>query len=113
MTRMSPLPGVLNNFRPGYFRGHSRFDVQFQKLQNTEMSPAQRKTTVYFDAEVHQALRLRSLETERSLSDLVNEAVQLALGEDFEDLAGFEERAAERNLSFESVVQDLERRGRI
>ena len=77
------------------------------------MAAGQKRTNVYFDAEVHQALRLRSIETERSLSDLVNEAVRLALGEDAEDLSGFEERAAEKNLSFERVVRDLERRGQI
>ena len=77
------------------------------------MSPHQKRTTIYFDAEVHQALRLRSIETGRSLSDLVNEAVRLALGEDAEDIAAFEERLAEKNLSFERVVKDMERRGRI
>ena len=77
------------------------------------MPAVQKRTTVYFDAEVHQALRLQSIETERSLSDLVNEAVRLALGEDAEDLAGFEERADEKNLSFECVVKELERRGQI
>ena len=77
------------------------------------MIPEQKRTTIYFDAEVHQALRLKSIETERSLSELVNEAVRLALGEDAVDLAAFEERAAEKNLSFQRVMKDLERRGRI
>lgn len=76
------------------------------------MFPEQKRTTIYFDAEVHQALRLKSIETGRSLSDPVNEAVRFALGEDAEDLTGFEERTAEKNLSFERVVKDLERRGR-
>ncbi len=77
------------------------------------MLTALKRTTIYFDADVHQALRLKSLETGRSLSDLVNEAIRLALGEDAEDLAAFEERFAEKNLSFECVVKDLERRGQI
>lgn len=77
------------------------------------MSTAQKRATVYFDAELHRALRLKAAETERSMSDLVNEAVKLTLSEDAEDLAAFEERAAEPNLPFEDVVKDLRRRGKI
>ena len=72
-----------------------------------------KRTTIYFKASIHRALRLKSIETERSLSDLVNEAVRLSLAEDAEDLAAFEERAAEENLSFEAVVKDLKQRGQI
>jgi len=53
------------------------------------------------------------VEVERSMSDLVNEAVQLVLAEDAEDLAAFAERAHEPNLNFEDVVRDLKRRGKI
>ena len=73
----------------------------------------QKRTIIYFDAEVHQSLRLKSIETGRSLSDFVNEAVRLALNEDSEDLAAFEERAAEENISFEDVVEDMARRALI
>ena len=73
----------------------------------------QKRTTIYFESAIHRALRLKSIETERSLSDLVNEAVRLSLAEDAEDLAAFEERALEENLSFEAVVKDLKRRGQI
>ena len=77
------------------------------------MATAQKRATVYFDPELHRALRLKAAETDRSLSELVNEAVQLTLAEDAEDLAAFEERASEPNLPFESVVRDLKRRGKI
>ena len=77
------------------------------------MFPEQKRTTIDFDAEIHQALRLKSIETGRSLSDLVNEAVRLALDEGAEDLAVFEERAAEENLSFKDVVEDMTRRAMI
>ena len=77
------------------------------------MATAHKRATVYFDPELHRALRLKAAETDRSLSELVNEAVQLALAEDAEDLAAFEERASEPNLPFESVVRDLKRRGKI
>jgi len=77
------------------------------------MSTTTKRATVYFDPQLHRALRLKAAETERSLSDLVNEAVRRSLAEDAEDLAAFEERAAEPSLPFEEVVKDLKRRGKI
>ncbi|MEE8343208.1 MAG: ribbon-helix-helix domain-containing protein [Gammaproteobacteria bacterium] len=77
------------------------------------MSGKPKRATVYFDAELHRALRLKAVETDQSMSELVNEAVKLSLAEDAEDLAAFEERAREPNLAFENVVKDLKRRGKI
>ena len=68
---------------------------------------------MYFDPELHRALRVKAAETERSMSDLVNEAVQLSLAEDAEDLAAFADRVKEPSLPYESVVKDLKRRGKI
>lgn len=76
------------------------------------MEPRKR-ATVYLDAEVHQALRLKATASHRSISEMVNEAVKIALAEDAEDISAFEERKGEGGLSFESFVQDLRRRGRI
>ncbi len=72
-----------------------------------------KRATVYFDTEIHRALRFKAAETQRSISELVNEAVRFSLAEDAEDLAAFEERRHEPNLSFEAVVQDLKQRGKI
>jgi len=72
-----------------------------------------KRATVYFDAALHRALRLKAAETDQSLSELVNAAVQRALGEDAEDLAAFEGRAKEPNLAFEGVLKDLRRRGKL
>ena len=77
------------------------------------MSEEPKRATVYFDREIHRALRLKAAETDRPISDLVNEAVKLALAEDAEDLAAFENRAREPNLPFERVVKDLKKRGKI
>ncbi len=77
------------------------------------MSEAPKRATVYFDPEIHRALRLKAAEADRPISDLVNEAVKLALAEDAEDLAAFEDRAREPNLPFERVVKDLKKRGKI
>ena len=72
-----------------------------------------KRATVYFDAVVHQALRLKAAATDRSISDMVNDAVKVALAEDAEDLAAFDQRKGERSISFESLVRDLRKRGRI
>ncbi len=77
------------------------------------MSTLPKRATVYFDPALHRALRVKAAETDRSLSDLVNEAVKLSLVEDAEDLAAFEERAIEPVLRFEDVVKDLKRSGTI
>jgi len=77
------------------------------------MATSQKRATVYFDPALHRALRVKAAETDRSLSDIVNEAVKLSLLEDAEDLAAFEERASEPSLSFEEVVKDLKRSGSI
>ena len=72
-----------------------------------------KRATVYFDPELHRALRVKAAETDRSMSDLVNEAVQLSLVEDADDLAAFEDRVNEPGLPYEDVVKDLKRRGKI
>ena len=77
------------------------------------MKTSQKRATIYFDPDLHRALRLKAAETEQSVSELVNEAVKLSLAEDAEDLAAFEERAGEPNLPFEEVLKDLRRRGKI
>jgi hypothetical protein len=77
------------------------------------VSEEPKRATVYFDPELHRALRLKAAETDRPISDLVNEAVKRSLAEDADDLAAFEDRAREPNLPFESVVKDLKRRGKI
>ena len=72
-----------------------------------------KRSTIYFEPEIHRALRLKAAATDRSISDMVNDAVKLALAEDAEDLAAFDERAHERSVDFEAVVRSLRRRGKI
>ncbi|MEK7702873.1 MAG: ribbon-helix-helix domain-containing protein [Nitrospirota bacterium] len=77
------------------------------------MEAARKRVTVYFNSEMHKVLRLKAVETETSVSDLVNEAVQISLLEDAADMGAIKERALEPNLSFDQVVKDMKRRGRI
>ena len=77
------------------------------------MKTEAKRATIYLYPELHHALRLKSVETNRSISDMVNEAVQLSLAEDAEDLEAISNRAKEPDLLFEDVVKDLKRRGKI
>ncbi len=72
-----------------------------------------KRATVYFDPSLHKALRIKAVQTEQSVSELVNAAVRLSLVEDADDLAAFEARAKEPNLAFEDVLKDLKRRGKL
>ena len=77
------------------------------------MSTLSKRSTVYLDPELHRALRLKALETSRSMSELINEAIKEALSEDAEDLAAFEKRAHEPVLSYDQMVKRLKKDGRI
>ncbi len=72
-----------------------------------------KRATVYFDADIHRALRLKAAASEKSISDMVNEAVKLTLTEDAEDLEAFAQRKREPNLDFEQFVKALKRRGKL
>ncbi len=71
------------------------------------------RSIVYFDPDLHRALRLKSAHTRRSMSDLVNEAVRRALQEDQQDLSAFEERVNEPLLSYERLLKDLKKHGKL
>jgi predicted DNA-binding protein len=72
-----------------------------------------KRATIYLNPELHKALKLKAVETSRSVSELVNDAVREALAEDAEDLAAFEERASEPLISYDEMVKRLKRDGRI
>jgi len=77
------------------------------------MATETKRATIYFDPDLHKALRLKSVETSRSVSDLVNEAVKEALAEDAEDFIAFDERADGPLISYDEMVKRLKKDGRI
>lgn len=72
-----------------------------------------KRSTIYLESDLHKALRLKSIVTDRSMSDLVNDAVRASLAEDAADLAAFDDRAGEPDVSFEDAVKALRRSGKI
>jgi len=77
------------------------------------MATPAKRATIYLDPIVHKALKLKAVETSRSVSDLVNQAVRESLAEDAEDLAALEERANEPLISYDQMVKRLKKDGRI
>ena len=77
------------------------------------MSELSKRSTVYFETEIHQALRVKAATTHQSVSEVVNEAVRAALNEDQEDLNAFSKRANEATLSYEELLEDLKLHGKI
>jgi hypothetical protein len=72
-----------------------------------------KRATVYFEPALHQAVRLKAAHTNKSVSEIVNDAVRLALREDQEDLSAFEDRIAEPVVSYEALLKDLKAHGKL
>ncbi len=71
------------------------------------MKNSPKRATIYFESDLHRALRVKAAEVGQSMSELVNQAVKLSLAEDAKDIAAFEERQHEPSLPFEDVLKDL------
>ncbi|MEA3543995.1 MAG: CopG family transcriptional regulator [Thermodesulfobacteriota bacterium] len=77
------------------------------------MATLTKRSTVYFEPAIHNILKIKALQSSRSISDLVNEAVLHELAEDAEDLEAFEQRRSEPSISFEDLVKGLKADGKI
>ena len=77
------------------------------------MKTISKRSTVYLDPQIHRALKIKSANSSKTISQLINEAIKFSLAEDYEDLAAFEERMNEPNLDFESVLRDLQTSGKL
>jgi plasmid stability protein len=65
------------------------------------------RSTVYLDPQLHQALRMKAALSQRSMSDIVNEALRESLRDDQEDLAAVRARSEETALSYEDFLTQL------
>ena len=77
------------------------------------MSSLSKRSTVYFDPAIHQALKLKAASTDMSLSELVDEAVRLLMLEDQEDRKAISDRVGEPVVSDEALLNDLKKHGKI
>jgi len=85
----------------------------YSPMEVNLMSEEAKRSTIYFKPELHRALRVKAAHSQRSLSDLVNDAVRMILREDQEDLSAFDERAKEATMTYEELLKDLKAHGKI
>lgn len=71
------------------------------------------RTTVYFERDLHRALKIKAAQTDRSISELVNEAVRLSLREDALDLDAVRRRRKEKGIPYEKFLKQLKKDGLI
>lgn len=77
------------------------------------MASLSKRSTVYFEPAIHQALKLRAASTESSVSEIIDEAVRLLIAEDQQDLAALAERIEEPEMSYEALINQLKTHGKI
>lgn len=77
------------------------------------MSNLSKRSTIYFDPELHQALKIKSVTSARSVSELVDEALRQVMSEDQEDIQSYNERSKEPNISYEALLAQLKQHGKI
>jgi hypothetical protein len=74
---------------------------------------ASKRATVYFESDVHRAVRMKAAALDTSISEVVNDALRRSLAEDADDLEAFEKRRHEPSLDFETFARSLKRRGKL
>ncbi len=77
------------------------------------MSNLSKRATIYFDPAIHRVLKIKAAETSTSISDIIDKAIRRELLEDEEDLRTFKERIVEPTISYEKLVADLKKDGKI
>ena len=77
------------------------------------MSVQTKRSTIYLEPDLHRAVRLKSANTNRSISDIVNESLRLALAEDEADLRAFEVHADDPLMTYEELLTKLKADGKI
>ena len=77
------------------------------------MGNLSKRSTVYFEPSIHQALKIKAASSHVSVSEIIDEAVRLLIAEDQEDLQAFAERKNEPEISYEAFINDLKTHGKI
>lgn len=77
------------------------------------MTTRSKRTTVYLDPVLYKALRIKAIESEQSVSEIINEIIRDMFAEDAEDLAAFEDAEKEPDISYEEMMKRLKKDGLI
>jgi hypothetical protein len=76
------------------------------------MSILSKRSTVYFEPAIHQALKVKAASSQLSISELIDEAIRLLMSKDQDDLAAFSSREIEKEISSEALLNDLKKHGK-
>ena len=77
------------------------------------MSDLNKRATVYFDPDIHKALKIKAAVTNKSISEFIDQAIKNEFADDEEDIRSIKERSNETTISFEKVLRDLKANGKI
>jgi len=75
-------------------------------------TPKPKQVTIYLDENIHRALKLKAAGSNRSISDVVSEAVCTQLADDH-NLLAFEAQEYEPVISYEDLLNELKSEGKI
>lgn len=72
-----------------------------------------KRATVYFDPDIHKTLKVKAAETSSSISEIINNLLKNEFLADQEDLKVYRERISEPTISYEKLISDLKKNGKI
>jgi hypothetical protein len=72
-----------------------------------------KRATVYFDPDIHKTLKVKAAESSTSISELIDNLLRNEFLADQEDLKAYRERVAEPTISYEKLISDLKKNGKI
>jgi hypothetical protein len=72
-----------------------------------------KRATIYFEPKLHRALKIKSVQVDKTMSEIVNEAIRQILAEDLADLTAHQNRISEPNIEFQQVLKELKTGGHL
>ena len=77
------------------------------------MATLNKRATIYFDPDIHKVLKIKAATLNKSISEIIDQAIRQDLREDEEDIRAFEERVNEPSVPYEKVLKDFKTNGKI
>ena len=71
------------------------------------------KATLYLDDKTYRAYKIKAAETDQTLSRLVNDAINMQLDQDLEDIKSLRNRLKEQTESYEDFLIGMKQDGLI
>lgn len=84
---------------------------QWHSCSWVSFMPSRKRTTVALHPRLYRALKIRAAATDRKISDLVNDALRVALREDSLDESAIRKREKEESIPFSQIRRRLKRDG--